>query len=303
MISKEKYIDLSLELHLFWARIMKEHSIFLEVGFTDKNKKLAKIADNYKFKFEKILQDVVKVSNGRIGQELLDSGEIITKYTLDAEKKTKYYTGIDINTKITLMENKLECKVKKNDNDRIISYIKNINNRAIKLLDGLIEFKIKILSDVLCCELFTLNYPMFNEHLIEEAKTYRAYIKELENNKDIEKSDIRKTELFLDEIMMEHALFIRGLLDPSENELIVKSNKFANEFEKLIKRAESITDDTKLSVTDDTLSQTIKLRDFKKDGTKGILECKIRSIILPLLSDHVIREANHYIRILKKYNK
>ena len=93
------------------------------------------------------------------------------------------------------------------------------------------------------------------------------------------------------------------LLDPSENELIVNSNKFANEFEKLIKRAESITDDTKLSVTDDTLSQTIKLRDFKKDGTKGILECKIRSIILPLLSDHVIREANHYIRILKKYNK
>ena len=303
MISKEKYIDLSLELHLFWARIMKEHSIFLEVGFTDKNKKLAKIADNYKFKFEKILQDVVKVSNGRIGQELLDSGEIITEYTLDAEKKTKYYTGIDINTKITLMENKFECKVKKNDNNRIISCIKNINNRAIKLLDGLIEFKIKILSDVLCCELFTLNYPMFNEHLIEEAKTYRAYIKELENNKDIEKSDIRKTELFWDEIMMEHALFIRGLLDPSENELIVKSNKFANEFEKLIKRAESITDDTKLSVTDDTLSQTIKLRDFKKDGTKGILECKIRSIILPLLSDHVIREANHYIKILKRYNK
>ena len=43
MISKEKYIDLSLELHLFWARIMKEHSIFLEVGFTDKNKKLAKL--------------------------------------------------------------------------------------------------------------------------------------------------------------------------------------------------------------------------------------------------------------------
>ena len=66
---------------------------------------------------------------------------------------------------------------------------------------------------------------------------------ELVNNKDIEKSDIRKTELFWDEIMMEHALFIRGLLDPSENELIVKSNKFANEFEKLIKRAESITDD------------------------------------------------------------
>lgn len=302
MISKERYATLSLELHLFWARIMKEHSIFLEAGFTAKNKKLAKIADNYKIKFEKLLQDVIKLSNGRIGKELMDSGEIITEYTLESERKTRYYTGIDINTKITLMESNIECKIMKNTDGRTINCIKNINNRAINLLNGLIDFKTKILSDVLCCELFTFNYPTFNEHLIEEAKTYRAYIKELENNKDIEKSDIRNSELFWDEIMREHALFIRGLLDPSENELIVKSDKFANEFEKLIKRIENVSEDTKLSVINDTLSQTIKLRDFKKDGTKGILECKIKSIILPLISDHVLREANHYIRILNTHN-
>ena len=42
MLNKEKYISLSLELHLFFSRIMKEHSLFLEAGFTSKNKKLAK---------------------------------------------------------------------------------------------------------------------------------------------------------------------------------------------------------------------------------------------------------------------
>ncbi|MGM9599915.1 MAG: DUF2935 domain-containing protein [Faecousia sp.] len=41
------------------------------------------------------------------------------------------------------------------------------------------------------------------------------------------------------------------------------------------------------------------LRDFKAAGAKGIQECKIRSVILPLLADHVLREANHYIRLLK----
>ena len=33
-------------------------------------------------------------------------------------------------------------------------------------------------------------------------------------------------------------------------------------------------------------------------GAKGISGCKIRSVILPLLADHVLREANHYIRLL-----
>lgn len=44
--------------------------------------------------------------------------------------------------------------------------------------------------------------------------------------------------------------------------------------------------------------EVIKLRDFKEEATKGILGCKIKSVILPLLADHVVREANHYIRLL-----
>ena len=52
-------------------------------------------------------------------------------------------------------------------------------------------------------------------------------------------------------------------------------------------------------MTASSLEKTVKLRDFKAAGTKGIQECKIRSVILPLLADHVLREANHYIRLLK----
>lgn len=48
--------------------------------------------------------------------------------------------------------------------------------------------------------------------------------------------------------------------------------------------------------------ESFKLRDFKAAGTKGIEECTIRSIILPLLADHVLREANHYIRLLEEKN-
>ena len=51
-------------------------------------------------------------------------------------------------------------------------------------------------------------------------------------------------------------------------------------------------------IAQETINQTIKYRNFKVAGTEGIKDCKIKSIILPLLADHVLREANHYLRIL-----
>jgi hypothetical protein len=37
--------------------------------------------------------------------------------------------------------------------------------------------------------------------------------------------------------------------------------------------------------------------------TQGLLGCKIKSIIIPLLGDHVLRESNHYLRLLKMFGK
>jgi len=50
--------------------------------------------------------------------------------------------------------------------------------------------------------------------------------------------------------------------------------------------------------TSDSLAAMERLRAFKTAGTEGLLECKIKSIIIPLLADHVLREANHYLCIL-----
>lgn len=302
MISSKKYVILSLELHLFFARIMKEHSLFLEAGFTPKNSKLAKEANGYKEQFEKILLDAVKLSGGRVRESVIESGEIFTEYTLSTERKTQFYTGIDINTKITEMEKKLDCINDKDIDSRTTRSVRELNNRAMKSLNGLIDLKRRVLDGMLCCKLFTVNYPLLIEHIIREAKLYRSYISNLEMNEDINDEDIRNTELFWDQIMMEHALFIRGLLDPSEEKLIDTSSDLANEFKELIEKAKNMTDMTMNDITRDTLLQTVKIRDFKKAGTDGIINCKIKSIILPLLADHVLREANHYIRILNNYD-
>ena len=122
----------------------------------------------------------------------------------------------------------------------------------------------------------------------------------LQSGQDITCEDRKQVELFWNQIMMEHALFIRGLLDPTEEQLITTADNFAKEYQKLLDEARNMTDETIKTITDKTITETVKYRDFKKAGAEGILACDIRSIILPLLADHVLREANHYLRILKE---
>jgi hypothetical protein len=105
--------------------------------------------------------------------------------------------------------------------------------------------------------------------------------------------------------MAEHAKFIRGLLDPTENELFQVADNFGKEFDQLTKEAKAAMDLTipENKVTAESFKATKEIRDFKAQGTQGILECKIKSIIIPLLGDHTLREANHYLRLLRSFGQ
>lgn len=146
-------------------------------------------------------------------------------------------------------------------------------------------------------EIFTLNYPLLIEHILREARLYRKYVEILEREGDLPERLMKDTECFWNQIMMEHALFIRGLLDPCETELFCTADQFAKEYCKLL---DATRNAQKRTLSKESLTQTLQFRDFKAAGAEGIQQSKIRSIILPLLADHVLREANHYIRLLKK---
>lgn len=296
MNHKERYVILSLELHLFFGRIMKEHALFLKAGFTPADRAFADEAEFYKQKFEALLRRAVIMSDGVIGREVLSSGELLTEFTPDAEMQTQCFTGIKIDREITRMESRLNCGAPACISSALCQQVGQLNRTALSLLDGLIGFKEKILSRMLHCCTFTMNYPLLIEHIIREAKLYRTLLRSAESGSGLDGQTIKETELFWNQIMMEHALFIRGLLDPAEDELVKTSDAFAQEYAALLARARAANDAAMLR--QESLNETLKFREFKTAGVKGIENCQIRSIILPLLADHVLREANHYIRLL-----
>lgn len=292
-MNRQDYVRLSLELHLFFDRIMKEHSFFLEAAFTEKDKALKKVANDFQRAFSNILEDIITLANGNISREFLSNNEIVTSSTLEAENQSSNLSGISINTNITERELRLQSG-NINVSDELINNISNINKRTLPAIQNLVQFKSNILNQVLSCNMYTTNYPLLIEHIMNEAKMYYQLLSRVENRQPFTENYIYEQELFWNNIMKEHAEFIRGLLDPTEKELILTADKYADEYERIIRDYNN-----PLALTRVSLQETVNFRDFKMAGEEGILNCQIRSIIIPLLADHVVREANHFIRILR----
>lgn len=293
-MNQNDYVRLSLELHLFFDRIMKEHSFFLETAFMEKNNDYKRIANNFKNNFSNILSQIANLANNNVSEGFLKANEMITANTLESEIKTSDLSGVEIDTNITRKQERLKSG-RTNINQELINSISSINRKTLPLIQNLIDFKNDILNNVLSCKMYTTNYPLLITHIMNEAKMYYKLLNKIENREPFDQNYIYEQELFWNNIMKEHAEFIRGLLDPTEKELILTADKYAVEYEAIIKRYNNY----QVNLRNISLNETINFRNFKIAGEEGILNCKIRSIIIPLLADHVLREANHFIRILR----
>lgn len=298
------YVRQSLELHLFFSRIMKEHSFFLQLGFMPRDISFTQRANELRMGFDELLRDVVLLSDGIVSNNALRSGEVITPFTLEAEKLSEFYTGIDIPTDITRAEAELVGAYNGTSKGLLRDNVSRINSRAIRLISELIVFKATVLEMQNRCEMFTVNYPLLIEHILREARLYLELVRKLQRQGFIDlKRDVLEQEAFWNRIMAEHSKLIRGLLDPTERELFAIANDFANEFDQLEREAIAAIDRMipGEKVTEDSLIATEAIRDFKAQATEGLLSCNIRSIIIPLLGDHVLREANHFLRLLRMF--
>jgi hypothetical protein len=301
MLSNVEYIKLSLDLNLFFLRIMKEHAIFLEAAFTTKDKSLAQTASYFKQQFEYLLRHTVLLSPGSVGRDAIETGQYVTPFTLRAEQMTQYYTGIPIDSSISADETSLGSMSQGTaapKEDQVYA----LNSAAMTCLTAFIAFKTKLLNDVASCRLFMNTYWLLLDHILREARFYYNMLMKLQTRTGFNTpQDLAMQEAFWNQIMAEHSKFIRGLLDPTEETLFQTANMFGNEFDELTVKAKQAQNNLELlpDVTAKSLDEAKRVSSFNAAGTGGLLDCKIKAIIVPLLGDHVLREANHFIHVLQ----
>ncbi len=304
MLSSTDVVRQSLELHLFFLRLMKEHMLFLQLALMPKDKSLIKEVVALQFDLDKLLGETIALSRGVISSEVLKSGEIITLFTLPAEVNFQYFTGIHMNTNLTQATQGLKSGMTNNYSPKLDQQVGRLNNNVTYLLRKLIVFKTKALSDVLSCHIFMNVYPSLIKHTVGEAKFYLKQIQKLQKCESIylTKTDLTQ-EGFWNHIMEDHIDFVRGLLDPSERQLIAGAQSFKKDLERLTSQLNKATEkDLPITlIMRDIVKVIEEIQDFNEQAIQGILECKIKSMILALLGDHILRETNHYLRLLKSF--
>ncbi|MDQ0268657.1 DUF2935 domain-containing protein [Cytobacillus purgationiresistens] len=258
-VTSEIFVERSLnEIH-FWSRIMKEHSLFLRLGFRAEDTQLIQEANQFYRLFEHIEQTSHSFNN-----------------QADPEQ------------------------------------IRRFNSEVQQAATNIFAFKRKVLGLILACKLpGANNFPLLVDHTSREANYFRKRLIELNEGKLKPLPDaIIKENVFFLRIMADHAKFIGHLLDPSERKLIDIARNFSNDFDQLMYQAKDLESMKPQSQTVPLLDQFLdqnrvsvsSLRDFKKTARDLIEECKIKSIIHPLLADHVFREADRFLEIIDMFD-
>ena len=137
----------------------------MEAGFPCKDDDWIKKSDCFRQQFEELLIDVIKISNGKINAHILESGELVTEFTIPAERHTEHLTGIPINTDISKAEANLCAGMSREKHRELMQKVHCINKKAIRLLNEFIEFKESILREMESCRLFSFNYPLLIQHI------------------------------------------------------------------------------------------------------------------------------------------
>lgn len=253
------FVERSLNEIRFWSRIMKEHSLFLRLGFRAEDTQLINEANQFYRLFEQI------------------------------EQTAYFYT-----------------------NQTDPEQIRDFNSEVQQAASSIYVFKRKVLGLILTCKMQGANnFPLLVDHISREANYFRKRLIELNEGKLKPLPDaIIKENVFFLRIMADHAKFIGHLLDPSERKLIDIARDFSNDFDQLMYQARDLESMKPQSQTVPLLDQfldqnrvsVVSLRDFKKTARDLIEQCKIKSIIHPLLADHVFREADRFLEIIDMFD-
>jgi hypothetical protein len=294
MLSKEMYVQWSLQYNLFWLRIMKEHAIFIEATMPPPGNSLAQKADAYKQNYDQFLLTAITLSNGILPLDALQSGQFYTQFTEGAEQDAEKYTGISTRPDITRKEYDVapiygELSISGN----LEQDVNHLNQSVLTLTESFIQFQSDLLNDRASCRLFTMMYTGDILHVLMEAKRYQMILAALQNR---DENAIEDYKTFWTNNMADHVKVMRGQFDPTEAAYFNKANQLAELFDTL---SQEETNANTYPSNQELLMSTNEVRDFKADTTDAIMHCKVQSIMLALYTDHLLREANHFIYLMK----
>lgn len=303
MLTDIELIRFSLESNLYCSKEMMEHAMFIKSFLTPEDSKYTSIFDKEINMYKEILNDLLDFSDGKISQDFIDSKQLLTDYTKSIEEKTIQYFNIGLDPSISKkIENLKSGDVEPTKEN--IEDVNTLNNRMYKYLQITLENLKHLNTDIKNGSIFLYIYPLGVDHLIKETEFFKNKLERLKEKVNNDPTYVYNSNYFHSCFMKEHSLFIRGLINPTNEECIKKANIFIDHYNSILNLFNNdVSPYTIKKISEECLKITYSFKDFNESLTEEVIKDKFYFIVLPLFIDHILRESYNFMAYLKYYEK
>lgn len=301
MLTNKEFFLQSLVSNLYYLWTLREYSARIEVSFPPIYEDYIKRSNELSKRAEILSKRVANYAYNGLPENVIESGIVLTPYTLDLELLTEKLFGIDIDTTVTEKEKNIVIgDVNPTDSD--VKDMEDINNDALTLVKDFIEFANEIYEKIEKQEIFAFYYNSINLYLIEEAKLYVSSLERLKEKATVNPSYVIDNQYFGTMGMQAIAVYIRGEIDPYFKDVFDEANNFVTEYRNILDEYENMimTPENQRNMTLNSLELAERLKTFVEKCIQRLLNKEIYFISAPITKDNALTAINFFIFNLKE---
>ena len=301
MLNDKQFFLQSLVHNLYYLWTLREYSARIEVSFPPIYQEYINKSNELAKKAEILNKRVADFAYKGLPEEVLNSGIVLTPYTLELELLTEKLFGIDIDTSITEKEKKIVVG-NINPTSEDIKEMEQINDEALVIANEFIDYANDLYSKIENQQVFAFYYNTINLYLIEEAKLYIEGINRFKAKASINPSYVIDNQYFGTMGMQAIATFIRGEIDPIHKDIFDEANNFVIEYRNMLNEYENMimTPTNQKNMTINSLELTERLKAFVEKCIQKLLKGEIYFISAPISKDNELTAINFFIFNLKE---
>ena len=296
MLTDKEFFLQSLVANLYFLRTLREYAGRIGLSFPGIYQDYMNRAKELALRAEALDKQLEKYKNNSLPKYVIDSGIIVTPYTLELELLTEKLFGIEIDTTVTEAELNL-VPGDLNPTKEQVTEMEQINEEAYAIVNDFIEFANELHAKMENQEIFAFYYNTINLYLIEEANLYISSLERLKEKATVNPSYVINNQYFGTLGMQAIATFIRGEIDPIHKDIFDEANNFVIEYRNILAEYENmvLTPENQKNMTLNSLELAKRLKIFVEKCIQRLLKKEIYFISPPITKDNELTAVNFFI--------
>ncbi|NLL02475.1 MAG: DUF2935 domain-containing protein [Mollicutes bacterium] len=294
MLSNEDILKYSLENGLINVITLRSFCLNIYFAILINDEEHKNTAKDFYDRFTKLTEELIKYADGNLSKDFLDSGAVLTKYSIPLVELTEKLFDVKIITGLTQTIDEIKTGTPQNVSEEIVEQISTINKVALVISLNFKEFLKEVFEKEKNNQLFSYSYPFLIRKMIEDTEFYILILERLIRKIDLDPTFVNRSEYQAVDLIRAYNMFLRSFIDPTRADLIIKAQSYVVEAEKILddydKLSLSPENQKLLTIRSQKFVDRVAL--FLESIIEELLNKQVYLIVEPIFLDNMLRSVN-----------